>query len=151
MAKRELKKLDSPEVEVMAKERPYALQMIQMQILYDIASLLEELTERTTRFHSSWEETIPVGEFKSLTYPITDRVTELSPKTIESMPWRAFTIFNDGPSPIYLVINEDFPQTRTPVNMGENLTVNMTKRKIEKIYLNCAAGLTSTVRIFVLK
>ena len=54
-----LGKLTSPEVEVMSKERPYALQVIQTQIMYDVAGLLEKLVERQNSFQSSWEETVP--------------------------------------------------------------------------------------------
>lgn len=147
----DLKKLSKPEVEVMAKERPYVLQQIQMQILYDMAGLLEELVERNTRFQSSWEETIPVGKFKPLTIPVTDSITELSPLNISTMPWMAFTLYNDGPSPVFMMVNEEFIQDVTPLNSGENLTVDMKKRQIEKIFLHCASGLTTSVRVFALR
>uniref|UniRef100_A0A6M3LSR7 Uncharacterized protein n=1 Tax=viral metagenome TaxID=1070528 RepID=A0A6M3LSR7_9ZZZZ len=152
------KKLSDPEVEEMAKERPYVLQQIQMQILYDIAGLqesthdlIEELVERTTRFHGSWEETIPVGKFKPLTIPVTDSITELSPLNVSTMPWMAFTIYNDGPDPVFMMVNEEFIQDVTPLNVGENVTVDMKKRQIVKIFLHCALGLTTSVRIFALR
>lgn len=152
MAKRlDLKRLSEPEVEEMVKERPYVLQQIQMQILYDMAGLLEELVERNTRFQSSWEETIPVGKFKPLTISVTDSITELSSKNVPTMPWMVFTIYNDGPDPVFIMVNEEFVQDVTPLNFGENVTVDMKKRQIEKIFLHCASGLITSVRIFALR
>lgn len=145
------KKLSSQEIEYMARERPYALSMIMMQIAYDQASLLEELVERLGRFQASWEETIPVGKFRPFTLAVTDAITELKPENTPTMPWIAFTIYNDGPDAVFLVVNEDFVQERTPLNSGENVTVNLTKRKVERVVLKCATGLTASVRIFAIK
>lgn len=152
MSKRlNLEKLRTPEVEEMAKERPYALQVIQMQILYDMADLLEELVERNTRFQTSWEETIPKGELEPLTFAITDMPTELSPRTVGSMPWMRFTLHNDGPNPVFIMVNEEYIQNRTPLNIGEHITVDMVKPKVDKVYLHCAPTLTASVRIFALR
>ncbi len=122
-----------------------------MQILYDMAGLLEELVERNTRFHAEWKETIPVGKFKPLTISVTDSITELSPLNVPTMPWMTFTIYNDGPNPVFIMVNEEFIQEVTPLNSGENITVNMKKRQIAKIFLHCAPGLTTSIRIFSLR
>jgi len=135
----------------MSKSRPYALQLLQTQILYDVASMLDNLTEETVNFHQSWLKTIPKGKFEPLTLAITSSVTKLDSSIIETMPWMKFTIFNDGDDAVYLMVNEEFIQSRTPLNSDESLTVDMITPQIEKVQLICLQGESCSVRIFARK
>lgn len=143
--------MDEEEIQKMAKERPYALELLQTQILYDIAGMLEQQGEELINFHQHWQKTIPKGVFEPLTLTITQLPTTLDPKIVESMPWMKFTIYNDGDDAVYIMINEEFIQDRTPLNSGENLTVDMITPQIEKILLLCLPGETCSVRIFARK
>lgn len=135
----------------MSKDRPYALQLLQTQILYDVASMLDNLTEVTINFHQNWLKTIPEGKLEPLTLAITSSVTKLDSSVITSMPWMKFTIFNDGADAVYLMVNEEFIQERTPLNSGESLTVDMITPQIEKVQLVCLRGESCSVRIFARK
>jgi hypothetical protein len=135
----------------MAKERPYALMAIQTQILYDIASMLEEQHKTIAELYQTYRLTIPEGKFIPLTVPVTDIPTELSPKNTPTMPWIIFTIFNDGVNGVYIRVNEDLIQTHTPLNPAENITIGFAQPKINKVTLVCLPTLTSSVRIFALK
>lgn len=143
--------LKSPEIEKMSKERPYALQVIQTQIMYDVAGLLEELVERQNSFQSSWEETVPRGDFKPLTVPVTDQITQLKPENTPTMPWLSATMYNDGPGSVYMTINEEYAQEKTPLRSGEHLNIGLIKRKICNVYLTCAPGQTASLRIFAIR
>jgi len=149
--KRSLGALKLPEVERMSKERPYALQAIQMEILYDMAGLLEELVERQNSFQSSWEETVPRGDFKTLTVPVTDQITQLKPENSPTMPWLSATMYNDGPGSVYVTINEEYSQNKTPLRSGEHLNIGLIKRKICNVYLTCVPGQTASLRIFAIR
>jgi len=133
------------------KERPYAQDALQTQLLYDIASMLEDQRETLMSFYQDWKQTVPKGVYRPLTVDVSDVITTLDPKNVPSMPWITFTIFNDGPSPVYMMVNEEFVQERTSLNLGENVTINMKKDQIQKVTLHCASGLTSRVRIFAVK
>lgn len=135
----------------MAKERPYALMAIQTQILYDIASMLEDQGKTLIDFFQTYRQTIPEGMFKPITVPVTGTPTVLDPKNMPTMPWISFTVFNDGPNGVYVRINEDLIQTHTPLNPGENITIGFGQPKINKITLLCAPGLLSSVRILAVK
>lgn len=135
----------------MAKERPYALMAIQTQILYDIASLLEDTGKTLHDFYDDWKRTQSKGQFEPMTVAVTERVTVLDKSNTPTLPWISFVIFNDGPDPVYIKINEKETQTHTPLNVGDQLTVTMGKDNIEIITLTCAASNNASVRIFARK
>lgn len=138
-------------IETILKERPYALMAIQTQILYDIASMLEDQGKTIIDLSENFSKTLPQGTLEPLTIPVTDRGVTLDSGNTRSMPWVTFTIYVDGPGAVYPRVNEDSTQTRTPLNMGENLTVNMKTKQIHKVILICLPGIVSSVRIFALK
>lgn len=114
-----------------------------------MADLLEELVERNTRFHAEWKQTLPEGNVISLGYNVTDVKTRLMPEEATPfMPWRAFTLFNDGPNPVYVPVNEEAYVNRQPIRAGEQLRVDMKKRIIEKIVLYCDPGNVAFIRLF---
>ncbi len=68
-----------------------------------------------------------------------------------SPPWFAFTLFNDGPDPVYMNVNRVTPinPVTPPLNKGESLTVDMKTAKIEKLFFQTVAGQTANIRLFV--
>jgi hypothetical protein len=121
----------------MIKDRPYAATMVQTQILYDIASMLEELVE-----------TIPKGVARGVTLSIGSTPTVIT-DTLD-MPWITVDVFNDGPDPVYVAVNEEHV-INPPLYKGESLKVDMVKPKIEKLCLFCDDGKTATIRLFYKK
>jgi hypothetical protein len=125
---------------------------IQTQILYDIASMLEDQGKTINDLYKTYQLTIPEGKFGPITVPVTDRPTVLSPQNTPTMPWILITIFNDGPlNGVYIRVNEDLVQTHTPLNPGENITIGFGQPKINKVTLICLPTLTCSVRIFAVK
>lgn len=135
-------------VEIAIKERPYALEAIKTQVLYDIASMLEDQGKTLIDFFESWRGTVPKGELRPLRLAITDRITELDPGNTPGMPWFTFDIFVDGPDPVFLGVNVDFIRERSPLRAGEHLKVDVGKANINKVLLHCEQEKKSTVRIF---
>lgn len=116
--------------------------------------MLEDQGKTLIDFFQSWKETIPIGIFEPLTLHITAQTTVLTAETTPrfKMPWMKFIIFVDGGSdPVYMRVNDKEIQTHTPLNAGDQLTVDMIKPIIERVTLVCLPGQTATVRIFARK
>jgi hypothetical protein len=142
------KPFDKAKIEEMAASRPYALMVIQTQILYDIAGMLEDMGEEIAQLRGEWRQTVSEGVFRPLTVHVTSEITTLDPSKVDTMPWMGFDIYNDGPAPVYMMVNEEYLQEKTPLNAGESLKVDMKKRQVAKITLHCPAGQEADVRIF---
>jgi len=135
-------------LESIVKERPYAAQMLQLQILYDMAGMLEDISESLAHFRSEFRSTIPKGYVEPIELTVTDKISKITKNKYATMPWISFDLFNDGPNPVYVVVNRNFVTRRAPLNSGESLTVDMKAPIIEKIYLFCDKGNTASVRIY---
>lgn len=96
--------------------------------------------------HAMAEALKAVGEkpatiLEPLTINVTDKVLEV--KSTE--PWLGFSLFNDGPSPVYIMVNEEKADRQAPLNQHEKLDINILTRVL---YLVCDKGQTTTVRIY---
>lgn len=127
-------------VQVMATEtRPYAQTAIQSQVLMDMAGLLETLLQ---------VELAGIPEiFRQYEVSVTAAVTQLDAGTISTMPWIAFVLYNDGPDPVYVQVNEQ-RNLKGPLNIGEQIRYDMKHSIIKRVYLQCGAGDTAAVRIY---
>lgn len=127
-------------VEVMATEqRPYAQQAIQSQVMMDMAGFLESLLEVQL---AGIPEVVRQYE-----QSVTDAVTQLDATSISTMPWITFTLYNDGPDPVYVQVNEQ-RALKAPLRANEQIKYNMKHSAIRRVYLQCVTGGTADVRIF---
>jgi len=146
-----LKKFKGEKLEVLTRERPYVVQMIQTQILYDIAGMLEDLGKTLIDFHQDYQQTIPKGMLLPIELTITDKLTVIDRNTPRmNIPWMTFDIFNDGPDPVYIAVNKNYIEWIAPISIDESLTVNMRKTQVEKVLLQCKKGKKANVRIYAL-
>ena len=91
------------------------------------------------------ESKVPTGS-KSFKLTVTDSITELSVGLVE--PWISFSLVNDGPSGVYVEVNEPGKLLdKVPVNSGETETVDMRYPIINIVYLQAESGGTAAVRI----
>lgn len=69
-----------------------------------------------------------------------------------SPAWFGFTIYNDGPDPVYADTNRLLPiNPHTPnISPGENLIVRMQTAAIQRLYLQTLTGQTANVRIWAI-
>ena len=140
------------DVEQMVKDRPYVAQMVQLQILYDLASIMEDNLDELTQLRKDFQSTIPDGVVRPYKLSITQDVTDIRSKEgYNTMPWASFVLTNDGPDDIYVTVNENYiisPTKNVPILNGESLSIDMKARKIDRILIHCLEDLTSTIRIF---
>jgi hypothetical protein len=87
------------------------------------------------------------GKLESFKLAVTDAVTDLSSQA-KYMPWVSFSFYNDGPDPIYFSVNEDVADMDTPVYKGEDVSVDMEKRKINKLLFVCDTGKSASIRLY---
>jgi len=123
---------------VMLEERPYALQAIQLQVLQDIASLLETLNERI--------EDMKAECLHPIELEVDERGKTLERSEYPTMPWISFTLFNEGPNPVYVVINDFY--RKVPLMPEEPLTVDFRSHKIMKVFLFCNPKQKAKVRLY---
>ena len=149
----ERKKLSDAEITVLAKERPYALMMIQTQLLYDIAGMLDQIIEELINFRQEFKRTIPEGVMRPIQVEVTDKVFHLTPQVEPSMPWMSATIFNDGPDPVYVSVHPKnwAVKADAPLKANESVQIDVKDKRIDFIALWCEKGKTASVRIFYLK
>jgi len=96
---------------------------------------------------------VPEGKIHPIKVEVGDKLVPVS--TVK--PWISADIRNDGPDPVYVMVNEVIPPhmfpPRPPVRIpalesAEMLSVDMKEPLIEVIYLICEKGKKATVRIF---
>jgi len=91
-------------------------------------------------------------------YPsqVTDMVVNVGDKVKmlygkNGLGWQSFTITNVGSSPVYLAVN-DWKRPEAPIYPGENIDIDFKRSgAIERIYLKCDEGQSTTVKIHAVK
>jgi len=107
--------------------------------------------KRLLDIHNTMKSRIPDGVADNFPRTVTEELTDLSRETIPSMPWMSFSMINDGPNSVNVVIN-DRSIDKAPVKKGEVLDADMeAKDKIHRVLLFCEKGETANVRIYSLK
>jgi len=115
----------------------------------------EERTFRVEKkildIHDTIKSKIPVGVSDNLSKDVTDEITDLRWETVTSMPWMTFSLINDGPNSVNVVINERTTE-KAPVRKGEVLDADLLAQgMIHRVWLYCEKGQTASVRIYALK
>ena len=135
-------------VDIMINERPYVAQIIQTQLLNDIAGILYEQL-------ATMKDSIP-DLVRKYTFSVTDQVLELNEDNVPTLPWISMVLYNDGGSPVFIYVNEMDSQytklpgvvSETPLAVNDSFAIDFRSSKIKKLYLVCDNGGTSSIRIF---
>ena len=136
-------------IDLILKERPYVAQVIQTQLLNDIAGILyEQLAVE--------KDAIP-DHMRKYEFVVSDSILEISADKLPSLPWISMTIFNDGADPVHIYINDygmesiyylNQVPTDPPLAAGDTFQIDMRAPKIKKVFLVCNRGNSASVRIF---
>jgi hypothetical protein len=138
------RKLSEKDIETIARERPYVLQVLQTQILYDIAGMIDETVERILNVEKLLVK--PKGYIHPIKITV-DKITLIDFITkIPYTPLFSITIFNDGPDEVYPSVNTY--QKLTSLKYGESLTIEFHTPRIEKLYLDVDEGKKANIRGF---
>lgn len=123
-------------IEEMLRDRPYAAQLLQFQVFFDMASMLEDLTAQ-----------IGSGKVDRLDITVTDEAQKVSQKT-DTLPWICFDIHNDGVKDVFFENNSTSITEVAPIHSMESLRVDARGKNIMEILLKCRKGETTTVRLY---
>lgn len=145
------RKLNVDQITGLAQNRPYVLQVMQTQILFDIAGLMEELVEGQNQLRSDFKSFLETELWERYQYAISDVMLELYSPNVITMPWTKFTLFNDGPDDLYMAVNSELKNLKAPIRAGESLPVDKKKAQIRMVRLQCIPGETTSIRIFAQK
>ena len=117
--------------------------VLQFVLLDDIAVTLREIKGSLKR-----EEFEGTPDERTLSADSEVKVIDLV-KGYPHSPWATAAFANDGPDPVYIVVNGQAKQNVPPLNKNDSTHFDFTKadRKIEIIYYWCDTGKTASVRV----
>jgi hypothetical protein len=109
------------------------------------------IEKRILAIHETIKSRIPEGISDTIPVVVTDELFDMRNETIPSIPWMSFSLINDGPNSVNVIINNKSTD-KAPVKKGEVLDVDMEARdKIQRVMLYCEKGETANIRIYPLK
>ena len=142
----------------MVEGRPYAQQVIQMEILYDMASMLskmvpslnrmaeslDEAAERLVRIQNALEAEHPKGFLDGPTnhLQITDAIHEY----VTPHVWLSLYAYNYGPNTVFIQTNDRSLQFYE-VQKNEDMNADFKTPTITRVFLKCAKGETAEVKL----
>jgi hypothetical protein len=135
------KKPEETQLEDIVKNRPYVAQILQLTMLYDIASLLDESVERLLRIENAITAEHPKGLLGHKELTVTELIEWEPPKT-----WFSGALHNYGPNTVYVQTNDKSLEF-VPVGNDEDLEIDFKTAKIEKIYFKCTKGESARIKI----
>ena len=93
----------------------------------------------------------PLGQTFNLRVDVTDRISDLYDQYRHKLPWSKVDITNLGPNPVYFGVNTwDWPEA--PLGVGESINIDFQRQNsIQRLYLKCDAGLSTTVTLQIMK
>ncbi len=127
--------------------------IIETALQFDILDALEELIDLQ-------QSTLPEGILDQQgPIVVTSAVTTLDSGTVQTMPWKGFTLFNDGPGPaLFVTVNKNYFDAEVPLRIGQPLNFDAGRRHhIRRMMLTTKGPITgmingnTNVRIFALK
>jgi len=138
-------------IDQLIRERPYAAQLLEIQILYDMAGMLENMAEDMAMLRSEFKDSRPQGHVGYVPVEVTEQETILRPQNQPTMPWRRMTIINDGEDLVWIYTTPrrvgEFQLEKTPIPPGQDYEVDLRFPLIDEVILKCDSGETATVRI----
>jgi hypothetical protein len=109
------------------------------------------IEKRIIAIHETMKSRIPKGITDNIPATVTDELFDLRDETTPSMPWMAFSLMNDGPNGVNVIVN-DRSTSKAPIKKGEVFDVDMEARDmIHRVILYCEKGETANIRIYPLK
>ncbi len=109
------------------------------------------IEKKISAIHETIKSKIPEGISDNLSKSVTADITDLISDNTPSMPWMSFSLINDGPNGVNVVINERTME-KAPVKKNETFKADFLARgMIQRVWLYCEKGESANVRIYALK
>lgn len=134
-------------IEEINLQRPYAIQALQLQILYDIADMLNELTIQQSDFNMQWQETITEGILEGAEINVTDQLKSVLRESGYKDKWFEMTIFNDGTDDVYVSSTETRHGKPLIIKDTDQLKLTAKKGTKRTVWVWCKKGESATIRV----
>jgi len=116
--------------------------------------LLDEIARGIADLKKLMSSQVPEGLKDEVEVSVHGKVpVPMQPRTTMPPYFRA-TIFNDGPDPVYVMLNDvkAEPYRKAPLNAGDKIDIDTTEAKIRELYFACEGDANSAaLRIHLLK
>jgi len=81
---------------------------------------------------------------------VTSTITKLYEQK-DGFPWSSFTLYNNGPDPVYCCVNE-WNGSEAPILVGQSVDIDFRKKhSIHEIFLKCDEGQTASVNMNIIE
>lgn len=119
------------------------------------AMTLDDISVKLSKMLKLQEAQIEEGVKDEATISVSGTIpVPMTPYLLNSKsPYFKVAVFNDGPDPVYVMLNEiqDVGKRKAPLNQGDKLDMATALPKINELFFACDEGNTASVRVHALK
>ena len=117
--------------------------------------LLDDIARGIQCILEKMSDQVPDGVTDQVTVAVAGPTSVAMQPTESDPPWFYATVFNDGPSPVFVSLNEPLSnptESKAALNMGDSMVINTVEAKIKSLWFsNMNATDTSSVRVQLLQ
>ena len=117
-------------------------------------ALLDDISRGIKQLNKRLEAQVPEGLKDEVSFTVSGtNAVPVQPKRTKPPYFRA-TVFNDGPDPVYVFLNDVKPEAirEAPLNQGDKADIDTTEAKIEALFVACTTRTGSASgRVWFLK
>jgi len=116
--------------------------------------LLDDISRGVKQLNKRLEAQVPEGLKDEVNFSVSGtNPVPIQPKRTKPPYFRA-TVFNDGPDPVYVFLNDVKPEAirEAPLNQGDKADIDTTEAKIESLFVACTTSTgNASGRVWLLK
>jgi hypothetical protein len=135
------------------KKKDAREELVRVKAPIEVA-LLDDISRTIRRVAESLDAQVPKGFKDEVAFTVQGVNAIAIQPTRTKPPYFRATIFNDGPDPVYVFLNDITPAAyrQAPLNVGDKADIDTTEAKIHAIFVACpSANNTASGRVWLLK
>jgi len=116
--------------------------------------LLDDIARGISNLEKIMRAQVPQGIKDEAVVTVHGKIPVPIRPTSTVPPWFRATIYNDGPDPVYVMLNaaKAEPLRRAPLNSGDRIDIDTTEAKINELYFCCTNDSEdASLRVHLLK
>ena len=120
----------------------------------EMTVLLDDIARGVRAVQKRLEAQVPEGFKEEVDVSVEGTIPVPMEPKLRKPPFIRATVFNDGPDPVYVFLNEVKPEAfrKAPLNAQDKLDIDTTEAKIDALFFACEASeKTASVRVHLLK
>jgi len=116
--------------------------------------LLDDIARGLADIKRLLEAQVPEGFKEEVDVSVAGTIPVPMEPKLRKPPFFRATLFNDGPDPVIVMLNEVKPEAyrKAPLNAGDKIDIDTTEAKIESLFFACTTSSgQASVRVHLLK